>query len=120
VLTHDSSLTVLDASGKVVSHKALDRPARQRAADQLKTALDQAALSLARKHTPPDRVVKYAAAQGGLTAVGCWGGTLLILDGDGKTTMRRQMEQDITGLAWLGDRLIVALADGRLVALAAR
>jgi len=120
VLTHDSSLTVIDAAGRINSKKVVQGAERQRLASQLRVVPDQAALNLARKHCPADRIVKYAAARAGLTAVGCWGGTLLLLEGTGAVRFRQQMPQDITGLAWLGDRLVVGLADGRVVGLALR
>jgi hypothetical protein len=117
VLTHDGSLTVIGADGRVASQKAVEGAERQQVADALRAAPDAAALDLAKKHCPPDRVVKHVAAREGVVAVGYWGGTLAALAGDGPVKARRQMPQDLCGLAWLGDRLLAALADGRVVAL---
>ena len=117
VLTHDDSLTVVDAKGTVISHKPVSPAQRQQLAEQLAAAPDAAALALARKSAPPDRIVKYALPGAGHIAVGYWGGTLELLGPAGALKLRRQMPQDITALAWLGDRLAIALADGRLLAL---
>ncbi|HYE05828.1 MAG TPA: hypothetical protein VEL07_09965 [Planctomycetota bacterium] len=62
---------------------------------------------------PKDRIAKRVAIAGTRTAVGCWGGTLLIYDG-ATLTQRTQLDQDVCALAWLGDTLVAALADGRV------
>ena len=113
VLSHDASLSTIDASGKLTGSK----PAGGATPAQVGAAADPADLALARKHCPPTRIVKHAATRGALTAVGYWGGTVQLLDAKGTPRLRRQMEQDITGVAWLGDRIAVGLADGRIVAL---
>jgi len=50
-------------------------------------------------------------------AVNYWGGTVRILSADGKLMGERIFEQDITAMEWLGDRLIVGGADGRVYAM---
>ncbi|NQT54136.1 hypothetical protein HQ576_18920 [bacterium] len=115
VTTHDGSRTVIAADGKVVEQKAVatsDAAAAPKVAD--------ASLILARKHCPADRIVKHAVPHGALTAVGYWGGTLQLLATDGTVKCRTQMPQDITGLASLGGRLAVSLADGCVVAVVAK
>ena len=116
VLSHDASLRTIAATGKLTGSK----PAAGTTAAQIGAVADPADLDLARKHCPPDRIVKHAATRGALTAVGYWGGTVQVLDAKGAPRLRRQKEQDITGVAWLGDRIAVGLADGRIVALEAK
>jgi hypothetical protein len=50
--------------------------------------------------------------------VGYWGGTLQVSDADGRLRTSQLLPQDLTGLAWLGGKLVVGLADGRVLALA--
>ena len=63
------------------------------------------------------KIVKTLAANGERLAVAYWGGTLRLLDRDGKFLRERLFPQDITALTWLGHRLIVGLADGSVLAL---
>ena len=63
------------------------------------------------------RIAKWVVTGADATAVGYWGGTLQIFDKAGNVRARQQLPQDIAGMARHGEKLIVGLADGRLVAL---
>jgi hypothetical protein len=114
VLTHDGSLTTLSGEGKTTASKALEPGQVEQAQKDLASPADPAALA---KQARPDRLAKMTAASGGRTAVAYWGGTVRVVDG-GKVLSEQVLPQDVTALAWLGDRLIAGLADGRVLALA--
>jgi hypothetical protein len=57
------------------------------------------------------------ARNGKELAVAYWGGTLRIVGADGKLRVEQHLPQDITAMVWLGNRLIVGLADGQVQAL---
>ncbi len=127
VLTHDRSLSVLASDGKIASQRVLSRADQAHYDTELRVAPNPAAEAMAKKAAPADRIVKVVAARApgagdgsGTIAAGHWGGTLILYDAAGAPTSRQQMPQDITALAWLGDTLAVGLADGRVVALAAK
>jgi hypothetical protein len=63
------------------------------------------------------RIVKALSVHGDQVAVAYWGGTLRVLDEAGKPRLERSFAQDIAALAWSGDRVIVALVDGEVIAL---
>jgi hypothetical protein len=117
VLTLDGSLVELDAAGKVLSQQPIAPAEIASRAGSLATPPDTPAIEFARRHAPPNRIVKTAAAQGGLVAVAYWGGTLEVLGTDGQAKSSQLLPQDIAALAWLDGSLVVALADGRIVAL---
>ena len=71
-------------------------------------------------HRVPGRIVKHVAASGGLTAVAYWGGTVAVLDADGKVRSETVLPWDVAALQWLGGRLVAGLADGSVVALKAK
>jgi len=78
-------------------------------------AEDQAAWSYA----APRLIVKKIAA-GPQIAVIYWGGTVHLLDHDGTVKAAVVFPQDVTDAAWLGDRLIVGTADGRIAGIDAK
>jgi hypothetical protein len=63
------------------------------------------------------RLVKQIAAHGHRVAVSYWGSSLRVLNAAGKLRHEQAFSQDITALAWLGNQLVVGLADGRVLAL---
>jgi hypothetical protein len=65
----------------------------------------------------PDLGAAAAVSGGGKLAVAYWGGTLRIADPGGKILAEQQLPQDVTGMTWLGGKLVAGLADGRVVAL---
>jgi hypothetical protein len=109
VESHGGFIRILDGSGKSLALK--------NAGPVTSPEAPSAAKALAAKACPLDRIVKVVAEGADRVAVGCWGGTLLLLDRTGAPKARTQMPQDITAIAWLKNLLVVGLADGRVVAL---
>ncbi len=68
------------------------------------------------EHQTSRRIVKQLAARDGLIAAAYWGGLVHVLDKDGKLKAGRRFPQDVAAIAWTGERLVVALADGQVVA----
>jgi hypothetical protein len=79
--------------------------------------LDAKQQTLVKQQARPDRMQNVVAAGEGFTAIAYWGGSLRIVDAMGKVRAEQRMPQDVTAMVWLGDRLIVGLADGRVQAL---
>jgi hypothetical protein len=71
---------------------------------------------LVKKAARPDRMPSHVAT-GDSLAVAYWGGTLRVVDKSGQVRSEQQMPQDVTAMTWLGDLLVVGLADGRVRAL---
>lgn len=111
VRTLDGSETTLDGSGKTLSQKVAPVEAASAAATApvLSPVQTRAELS--------GHIVKRTAASNGLTAIGYWGGEVQVMDVGGVTQYSESLPQDITVLGWLGKRLVVGLADGRIMAL---
>jgi hypothetical protein len=84
--------------------------------DTTPAKLDDAMTALAKKQARPDRMQKLAVAGKDLLAVAYWGGTFRIVDAAGKIRAENRLDQDITAMFWMESRLIVGLADGRLMA----
>jgi hypothetical protein len=122
-LTHDGSLTTLDAAGKFTATKPFTPTELEEARRTLVAAANPAVEAAAKKQARTDRMFKLASASasaadgGGNLAVAYWGGTLRIVDDKGAVKTEQQLPQDITALAWSGGRLYVGLADGQVVAL---
>jgi hypothetical protein len=113
VSTLDGSLSTLDSSGKIVAQRA----------DAIPTIAPGKVVevkSLPKDKLPAGRLPKLVATGGASTAVAYWGGTLQVFDKQVELAAECQLPQDIACLAWHGGRLIVGLADGRLVALEAK
>jgi len=115
-LTKDGSLFAI-AGGKATLQKTL-RPNEIDETARAMNARNQAP-AVPDKYKRPDRHLKIAAANGDLLAVGYWGGTLCIAQGDA-VKFEQQLDQDIAGMAWAGNVLVVGLADGRVIGLNAR
>jgi hypothetical protein len=73
--------------------------------------------AMAKQQARPDRMQNIIAAGDKTLAIAYWGGTLRIVDPSGKVRAEQRLPQDITAMVWLGNRLIVGLADGRVQAL---
>jgi hypothetical protein len=114
--SHDGSLVTIDAKGmtqaKVVAPAEYAKFVKDAAVPL--NAMQQA---LAKQQARPDRMQSVVAGNGKELAVAYWGGTLRILDMSGKVRAEQRLPQDITAMVWLGDRLVVGLADGRVQAL---
>ena len=65
----------------------------------------------------PTRIVKKVATRGSVVAIAYWGGGLRVLDGAGKLVAGEQFTQDISGIDWSRNKLVVGLADGRVMGL---
>jgi hypothetical protein len=68
------------------------------------------------EHKAVRKLTKQVAANGDRVAVAYWGGTLTILDG-GAVKTTQVFPSDIAEIAWSNDRLVLGLADGRVVGL---
>jgi len=109
VATDNGQLTVVDATGKLVSQKANILPAPKDAATPVPAALAKSLLT--------GRSVKQVVAGNGGIAITYWGGTLQLFGADNTLKAQQQLPQDIVTLGWNGTTLVAALADGTLVAL---
>ncbi|HET6247179.1 MAG TPA: hypothetical protein VFE47_05710 [Tepidisphaeraceae bacterium] len=107
--TEDGSMTELEADGKLFLHQAGIAEPKRAASGALPKDLPKSIL--------PNRIVKTIATADGLTAIGYWGGTVQILDAAGATKSSQVLPNDITDMGWLKGKLIVALADGSVMAL---
>jgi hypothetical protein len=67
------------------------------------------------EHKTPGRLVKQVAAHKDLTAVTYWGGLVRIFDATGAIKSAHGFPQDAAAVAWVGDQLIIGLADGRMM-----
>ena len=107
VASNDGTVTVLDKAGKVQSQQAgkLDTP---KAVDKVPDALKAQLL--------PGHPVKQVIADNGATTIAYWGGTVQVFDANNALKAQQQFPQDAVTLGWNGSTLIVALADGMLVA----
>ena len=111
VLTSDGTETVINAAGNQQASKVVD-DATLAAARKAPAAV--VAPAVLKDLIPADRLVKYLATAGPLTAIGYWGGTLQIFQDD-VLLLRTLLPQDITGLVWTGETLVAGLSDGRVI-----
>ena len=118
-LTWDGSAIDLDAGGRIVRQQPIAKADMLQTAKEWKVAPDPAVLAMVKKHSPANRIVKHVLSGTDLVAVAYWGGTLELLSSDGQPRSLQLLPQDVTGMVWLGKNLIVGLADGRILALAA-
>ncbi len=110
----DGSLTTISRAGKIVEQ----RPFKKEDAAAKKPSND--AKGIAADKLIPHRIIKWIATDGDRKAVAYWGGTLQILDDRDVVKFQQLLPQDIATLAWSGGNLVVALADGRVLAFDAR
>jgi hypothetical protein len=106
----DGSLTTISPTGQIVGQ----RPSKKEDDDAKKPSND--VKDIAADKLIPHRIVKWMATDGDRKAIAYWGGTLQILDGHNAVIFQQLLPQDIATLAWSGGNLVVALADGRLLA----
>ncbi len=69
---------------------------------------------LVKKQVRPDRLQSVTAAGADYVAVAYWGGWLRVVDNAGRICAEQRMRQDITAMAWHGNRLSVGLANGEV------
>jgi hypothetical protein len=121
VVTHAGIKAAVSIKGNVDSRDVVDGDAYQKLVSELSTRSAPAALADARKHTAERRLVKFAVAEGKLTAVAYWGGTLRIIDNTAKIRGEHVFGQDLSALAWAGEGFLIAGdADGRLIAVSVK
>jgi hypothetical protein len=113
----DDTLLGVAADGKITGRNILAHDAALQAAQDLQPPADPAAAEAAKKQAIPGLLIKRAIAAGPNTAIAYWGGTLRVVDAAGKVRTQQRFDQDIAALASQGNRLVVALADGRLLEL---
>ncbi|MBI3921464.1 MAG: hypothetical protein HY318_08620, partial [Armatimonadetes bacterium] len=108
----DGSKTTIDAAGNILEQKPTT-------SDDLKSTpgLSTDVGQISKEWLLPDRIVKSVVSGGTLDAVAYWGGTLQTFDTNGNLKSQQTVPQDVCGMAWMGSRLVVGLADGRVVAL---
>ncbi|MCY2995712.1 MAG: hypothetical protein NTY19_48870 [Planctomycetota bacterium] len=115
VITHDGSVSTLDAAGQLTAAQDIDvntlTAARKAAASPVVDA------AIAKAHARSDRLLKLAATDGVRVALAYWGGTLRVADIHGKVITEQLLPQDITALTWSNNHLLAGLADGRVIAL---
>ena len=68
------------------------------------------------EHQALRKLTMRVAANGDRVAVAYWGGTVTVLDG-GAVKTTQAFPSDVADLAWSNGRLVVGLADGRVLAL---
>jgi len=115
VSTLDGSLATIDAAGKVTLRAAPDGKALAMTYVEAKTLAPE----ISKQFLGKSVVKQIATAKVGgatLTAVSYWGGNLQLFTAN-TLKYQQRLPQDIAQLAFNGDKLIVALADGRIVAL---
>lgn len=117
--SHDGSLVAIDESGKTQA-QVVAPTEYAKFVKEAAVPLDAKQQALAKQQARPDRMQSVVAANGNVLAVAYWGGTLRIVDNGGKVHAEQRLPQDITAMTWLGDRLVVGLADGRVMELAVK
>jgi hypothetical protein len=114
-LTHDGARSTLSVDGKVEVNDSKVADAVLAKARQ--EAFASVAPEALKRFDRTDRLVSRVAQGADKTAVAYWGGWLRVLDKGGAIVAEQQLPQDVSALAWSGNRLIAGLADGRVVAL---
>lgn len=109
ITTFDGTVTTMDINGKTLSQKA-GAPVVWPVATAPKVP------EVLRPKLAKYRVPKYIAEGNNQIAVGHWGGTVQIFAQDGTPLTQQQFAQDIAAMIWNGQQLVVALADGKVVA----
>lgn len=109
IITHDGTMSVIDATGKLLSQKAAAGAAPATKGITIADAVKPALLE--------GKIVKSVATNGNLTAITYWGGTVQVLDTAGAVKAQQMLAQDTTGVAWVNGTLVVGLADGQVLGL---
>ena len=117
-LSLDGSVTKIGPDGQVLSQKGGQEEKALAAFREAMKPRPEPPLDAGMKDAT--KVAKYAAKGADATAVAFWGGQLKVFDAQGKPLTRQTLPQDPVGLAWAGDKLVVALADGRVMALSVK
>ena len=99
----------------MLKQELLPHDAALQMADKLKAPADPAAAAAAAKQPIPGLLVKRVVSGGGRTAIAYWGGTVRLVDASGAVKSQQRLPQDVAALALAGDKLVVALADGKVL-----
>jgi hypothetical protein len=106
----DGSQMTIDANGKITGQKTLDTiPTLTKTPVNISTLPKEKLLT--------SKVPKAVANAKALSAIGYWGGALQVFDTTGTLKTQQMLPQDISCITWLNEKLIVALSDGRIMAL---
>ncbi len=111
----DGSLTTIGETGQIRGQRAATKEEAAAPKPPYGDEKSIANKAITKDKLLPHRIVKWVAADKGTTAVAYWGGTLQILDAHGATKDRQLLSQDIAAMTWSGGKLVVALADGRVL-----
>ena len=112
VTTHDGTVTVLDAAGKIVRQTAANNlPVIQtpKVAPKMPELLKSVLID--------GLVAKDYAVNGDMHALSYWGGILQVVDAESKIRARQLFANDISAMAWTNTGLVVVLADGQAMGL---
>jgi len=116
-LAHDGTLAKIDAMGEAGQQRVVADAEHAAQREKLTATTDPDLLKSAQQAAQPGRTVKLVAVAGELRAVAYWGGCFQWTSADGKPVSAIAFDQDITALTTWGDKAVVGLADGRVVAL---
>jgi hypothetical protein len=117
-LTHDGTLATLTAAGKLSEEQQVQGAAFKEQERKMTVASPPGLVAEAQKKLGPGRAVKFVVPAGDRTAVVCWGGWVEVFGKDWSPVGVYGSPQDVSAVTWLGRRLIIGDADGRLTALA--
>jgi hypothetical protein len=123
--SHDGTVFTIEPPekpGPVVKarHKVVPQAELTQLVKDATPALDAKNQELLKKQTRTDRMQSHFAAGANYLAVAYWGGTLRVVDQGGAIRVEERLPQDVSAMVWLGDRLVVGLANGRVQALEAK
>jgi hypothetical protein len=117
-LTHDGTLATLNAAGKISEQQEVHGAAFKELERTMTVVSPPALVTEAQKKLGPGRAVKFVVREGDRTAVVCWGGRVEVFGKRGTPVAVFSSPQDVSAVTWLGGRVIIGDADGRLTALA--
>ena len=123
-ITLDGTATTLDATGKILKQRAaavesdfiaVPAPADGVAPARVAAPVAVVPAGLAKSVWINHRVKRANQTINGMTAIAYWGGGLQVFDGMGALKSQQTLPNDITDVAWVGNTLVVGLADGRVM-----
>jgi len=114
VLTHANEWMEVSANGTIGTKRLLNAESSKQVEQELRTVSDPAQLAQIRKEKSPGRLVKFVVPNQEQTAVAYWGGRVEVL-AYGKTRSAHHFQQDVTAIAWLGQKLLIGDADGQVI-----
>jgi hypothetical protein len=115
-LTHDGTLSEVATDSHLGGQRVIQGVELERALQEMRVPIDPQAAKRAQKVAAAGRLVKLVRTSGDWTAVAFWGGAVQLFDRSGALKSEHRFPQDITAITWLGSRLMLGDADGRLTA----